>query len=116
MSPNRVELVESHNKFDKNKTNDYENKNKEIEEKIKKFGIKSSKILPYIKYVKKEFDMCESFDDGDEYGEYIINSSLEILFKEISEDLSSDFGLKVQDLCDEWFYHKLVVEFEDECF
>jgi hypothetical protein len=116
VSPNRVELVESHNKFDEKKVNAYEKKNKEIEEKIKRFGIKSSKILPYIKYVKKGFDMCETFNDGEEYGEYIINSALEILFKEISEDLSSDFGFKVQDLCGEWFFHKLVMEFEDECF
>jgi hypothetical protein len=88
VSPNRVELVESHNKFDEKKVNAYEKKNKEIEEKIKRFGIKSSKILPYIKYVKKGFDMCESFDDGDEYGEYIINSALEILFKEFNNTFS----------------------------
>ena len=83
VSPNRVELVETHNKFDENKINAYEKKNKEIEEKIKKFGITSSKILPYIKLAKKGFDMCEHFDDGDEYVDYIINSALEILFKEI---------------------------------
>jgi len=89
---------------------------KSVEEKIKKFDITYSKLLPYIEQAKESVDICESFDDENDYVSYIINSAIETLFEEISEEFNSHFGWKVGDLCVDWFFDELTTEFENECY
>jgi hypothetical protein len=116
VNPYRIELVGKFPKQDPSVRMEKEQIKKSVEEKIKKFDITYSKLLPYIEQVKESVDICESFDDESDYVSHIIDSAVEILFEEISEEFNSHFGWKVHDLCEDWFFDELRTEFENECY
>jgi len=116
VNPYRIELVGKFPKQDPSVRMEKEQIKKSVEEKIKKFDITYSKLLPYIEQVKESVDICESFDDESDYVSHIIDYAIEILFEEISEDSNSPFGRKVQDLCEDWFFDELTTEFENTCY
>lgn len=114
ISPKRVELYESHTKYDEDKVSKLEKIKKSVEEKIEKYKITYSSSLPYVKHFAEQFG-CDDFDSADDYADEVVELASKKLIDKLSEVSDSHFVREVNELFIKWFSLKLVAGFEEEC-